>query len=184
MTFQTLLPSNATKLELDIEQSVSRIQNLPVEDILKIWSPNDCPLNFLFWLGRTFSVEIWKHDWPEETKREMLRNSLEIHFHKGTKFAVRKTLEILGIEGFEIREWFETTPPGQPYTFEVLIPINDPEFFQIGNNIFIKTAIENTKPVRSGFTLVSVLGLGDEGLKSQILFMPICRNISRTVGRG
>lgn len=167
--FTTLLPSNKTKFEVALEESSSAFENLPVEKLIDIWNPSNCPNEFLLWLAETLSVEIFEKDWPEWRKRRILKYSLDIHFRKGTRYAVRFFLELLGFR-FNIIEWFEATPPKAPYTFEVHFFTDDPDFFA-KNGDLIDRAIENTKPVRTGYIYSQILGIP---LQNEILFGAIC----------
>ena len=110
-----LLPINATKQERDLSNSIARIENIPV-DIRDLWNPDKCPVVFLPWLAWSLSVDLWKDSWPEETKRAVIKASIEIHSHKGTPWAVEKYMEAIGITA-EVIEWFEYN--GDPYKFKV-----------------------------------------------------------------
>ena len=100
-----LLPINATKQERDLSNSIARIENIPV-DIRDLWNPDKCPVVFLPWLAWSLSVDLWKDSWTEETKRAVIKASIEIHSHKGTPWAVEKYMEAIGITA-EVLEWFE-----------------------------------------------------------------------------
>lgn len=115
----SLLPSSATGLERALEQA-SRHQlgdiPLPYNDLL---SPDRCPVALLPWLAWANSVDVWRNEWPEEVKRQVIRNAPEIHRKKGTVAAIKKAVESLGA-GIAVIEWFEKTPPGPAHTFEVI----------------------------------------------------------------
>jgi phage tail P2-like protein len=56
--------------------------------------------------------------------RKQLANAIDLHKFKGTKYAVQKALESVGVSG-EIKEWFEYD--GEPYRFKVDLGIQDRE---------------------------------------------------------
>lgn len=56
-----------------------------------------------------------------EKKISLLENAIEIHRHKGTPFAVERSLESIGIKG-KVIEWFEYE--GNPYHFKVELETN------------------------------------------------------------
>lgn len=118
----TLLPINATKQERDIEATMSRISDVPVP-VRDMWSPDECPPEVLPWLGWQFSVDAWSADWSDAQKRQAIKDSFFVHKHKGTIGAVKSALASLGFDA-RIQEWFNRTPVGAPYTFTLLIDVN------------------------------------------------------------
>lgn len=100
---------------------------------------------------------------PEMTEAEyrtLLWRSIELHRTKGTPFAVKQSLGVLGISSVVISEWWESIPRRQAHTFRVAIdgeglPVGDPRF-DVGDPAFWAKAyqlIEAAKPARSGFDL-------------------------------
>lgn len=57
-----------------------------------------------------------------EKKRELVRQSISLHRHKGTLYAVKEVLKILGIKG-QVLEWFEYG--GEPYHFKIEAKIDE-----------------------------------------------------------
>jgi phage tail P2-like protein len=90
-----LLPTGSSPLEVAAAQACAVIESTPIP-LRRLWSPDDCPVNLLPWLAWAFSVDRWDSGWPEETKREVIRNARFIHAHKGTIGAVRRVFEPLG----------------------------------------------------------------------------------------
>lgn len=99
---------------------------LPAFDTLsQLYNPATVRTDFLPVLAKAFRVDFWDEQLSESEKRNLLAQTIQLHRHKGTRWAVERVLEILGVEG-EILEWFE---PGdifgeqrntEPYTFTVL----------------------------------------------------------------
>ena len=85
------------------------------------------------------------HANTEEEKRELIKNAIELHRYKGTKYALRKVLEILNLNG-KIREWFEYE--GNPYHFIVSLDLKNRGFEQTTEEQLLDL-IEETKNVRS-----------------------------------
>lgn len=156
MTDTFLLPPNSTKFERDYEATfMERLDAVEsyVDKILDIWRPTACPRDFLFWLAWTLSVEIWDLRWQDNEKRNFLSTSIPVHLQKGTKFSVQKILESMGFN-IQIMEWFEYVPSKDPFIFYVIINIEQPELLATGNIKYVKTAIDQTKPVRCKYHLV------------------------------
>ena len=72
-------------------------------------------LDLLAW---QFHVEGYDLAKTLEEKRNLVKNAIELHRYKGTKYAVQKALSILGLSS-EIVEWFETGGNLPPHTFGI-----------------------------------------------------------------
>ena len=70
----------------------------------------------LDWLAWQFHVEGYELAQTIEEKRNLVKNAIELHRYKGTKYAVEGVLRFLNLPG-EIQEWFEYG--GDPYRFKV-----------------------------------------------------------------
>jgi len=113
---KTLLPPNATKLERDIEQVTAAKYDVP-DHIRDVWNADTCPAHLLPWLAWAMSVDNWDSQWPEQVKRDTIKNSIAVHQRKGTVAAVRTALDALGVQ-VEISEWWQTN--GVAGTFDLL----------------------------------------------------------------
>lgn len=100
---KSLLPPNASRLERNLSEVSARIGEVKIP-ITDLWNPDTCPVELLPWLAWSLSVDWWDDEWPESVKREMVRSSIQIHRHKGTPWAVKKALEIVGLGDAEIIE--------------------------------------------------------------------------------
>ncbi len=152
---KSLLPINASSLLRDLEQAGNRIMDLETNNKL-VLNPDLAPENILPWMGWALSIDAWSDDWPLEVKRKMIRNSLVLHKIKGTKGAIKKALEIIGISA-EIIEWWQSNPKLTPHTFQLVAYLNDnlePDSKIIINQDTQKkliNLINNVKPLRSHF---------------------------------
>lgn len=112
-----LLPPNATHIERIAAQVGAKATDLPV--ILRtLWDPEECPLELLPWLAWAWSADEWSTEWTERQMRDTVKNAIQVQSVKGTIGSVRTALAALGIE-IRVQEWFNQTPPGDPYTFSV-----------------------------------------------------------------
>lgn len=71
--------------------------------------------------------EGWLLASNEEEKRNLIKASIELHKYKGTKFAIKKVLEMLNLSG-DVEEWFQYE--GQPYYFKINIDLLNREMNQ------------------------------------------------------
>ena len=144
----TVLPSHSTDFERALEQaSLWVVENSAIP---RIWDAQLCPEGLLPWLAWAFSVDVWDTNWPEATKREVIRHSIQVHQVNGTVSAVRQALSAVFDEA-EIFEWFQTG--GDPYTFSVSVA------GAIRGATSISTAmdiIKRTKPVRAHLSKIQV----------------------------
>jgi phage tail P2-like protein len=55
-------------------------------------------------------------------KRALLGAIIDIHSHAGTRAGVTRALDIVfGVGGYDIVEWFDDDPVGDPFTYKVII---------------------------------------------------------------
>jgi phage tail P2-like protein len=153
MSDESLLPPNAATQEITLESVIEPGTDLPIP-IRDLWKPDTCPASLLPWLAWALSVDEWDSDWPEAIKRSVIAQSVSIHRKKGTVHAVRRALEILGVQ-VELREWFEQN--AAPHTFSLTAwagenfqaegePLLTPQYYDA-----LKRAVDAVKPVRSHY---------------------------------
>ncbi len=116
----SLLPPNATDQERALDEAIARLGEVAVP-IKDLWNPQTCPVAFLPWLAWALSVDNWDATWPVATKRAMITESLELHRHKGTPWAVERALIVAGAPAARVEEWFDYG--GQPGYFKVIVDI-------------------------------------------------------------
>ncbi len=106
-------------------------------------------LDLLAW---QFHIEGYELAQSVKEKRALIKSAIELHRYKGTKYAIKKVLEALGLEG-QVKEWFEYN--GKPYHFKVDIfaknKLIEPETEQK-----LLKLIEQYKNVRSKLEKVSI----------------------------
>jgi len=144
MSKPTLLPANRTPLEADLEQSMARLEDVPIP-LRTIWSSTDCPTALLPWLAWTVSVDEWDPTWPEATKREVIAGSFAVHQKKGTAGALRRAIEALALP-LVVREWFQYG--GAPYMFRLDIVLEEFGLSQAEQETILRV-VEKTKNLRS-----------------------------------
>ncbi len=115
----SLLPPNATAQERALSEATARLSDVPLL-VRESWNPDTCPAELLPWLAWAFSVDEWQIEWSEQEKREVINSALDVHKHKGTIGAIDRALRPLGYL-IDVVEWWEMTPPGQPYTFSIVM---------------------------------------------------------------
>jgi len=161
----SLLPPNATPAERALEGAIAARFEAVDTPLRKLWNPDTCPSELLPWLAWALSIDSWKAYWPEHIKRARIRAALDIQRRKGTASSVRDIAAAFG-GSIAIREWWQTTPPGTPHTFDVVLTLSGQDgqaaTAEFTNDVI--SEIERTKPVRSHFTftqgLTAIGGVG------------------------
>lgn len=151
----SLLPGNVSDLERGVEVALARLSEIDVP-IATLWNPWSCPLEVLPYLAWAVSVDMWRADWPETIKRQVVATSLSVHAIKGTRPAVEQALAALSID-VEMNEWFQLSPPGPRGTFELVAWVNEnltpdePALLNQALYDLIKKGVDNAKNTRSHY---------------------------------
>ncbi|WPP47707.1 phage tail protein I [Pseudomonas sp. AN-1] len=141
-----LLPPNATHIERIAAQVGAKATDLPV--ILRtLWDPEECPLELLPWLAWAWSADEWSTEWTERQMRDSVKASIDVQAIKGTIGAVRTAVGALGYP-VRVQEWHAQTPPGDPYTFRLLLDV-DQELLTQASLQRILAVVGATKNLRS-----------------------------------
>lgn len=117
-----LLPPNTTQLEKKLTEVSSSAFNLN-GDLSSLIRIDDAPSAYLSILAWQFSVDRWQEDWTDDVKRGQIKNSINVHRHKGTNYALRKIIESFGYS-LTVHEWWQESPMNAPGTFQITIETN------------------------------------------------------------
>lgn len=151
----SLLPPNATDLERAVEMLIgARIDDIRVP-LRDLWSAEDCPEELLPWLAWALSIDQWDPAWPNNIRRARVGAAIAIQRIKGSAQSIRDVVASFG-GNVELREWFATTPPGIPHTFNLLVALGG-QSAEVPSAEFIEAVIaevSRTKPARSHFDFV------------------------------
>lgn len=156
-----LLPSNSTPRERALSEACSRLSAVPVP-IRSLWEPATCPESLLPWLAWALSVDEWDASWTDAKKRAVIRSSIAVHRVKGTRAAVAAALAPLGYD-ITLKEWWEGTGTGEPYTFDAEVTIVD-RGLDDATQAEIVRAIEASKNTRSHLKKVRMVGATSVGI--------------------
>ncbi|BFM55028.1 TPA: phage tail protein I [Acinetobacter baumannii] len=139
-----LLPPNTTELEKKLTDVASFAQNLNgnLSTLIRI---DDAPADFLSILAWQFSVDRWQDDWPDEIKRAQIKNSIKVHRHKGTNYALRQIVESFGYS-LQIHEWWQELPMNEPGTFQITIDTKGKALSEKSYNTLVEL-LNDAKPL-------------------------------------
>jgi phage tail P2-like protein len=149
-----LLPANATAQERALDDSAARLGEVSVV-VREMWNPDTCPENLLAWMAWAFSVDDWNPVWTDAQNRAVIKASIDVHKYKGTIGAVREALAALFV-GARVQEWFNQLPEGDPYTFRVLLDVDQAGVEQAAYASLLNV-IERTKNLRSHLDQVELI---------------------------
>lgn len=94
MSDARLLPPNRTPLESAIA-GVSALA-LDTSGLRHLWSARHCLPAALPWLSWALTVEGWSDARSDEARRAVILDSINIHRHKGTRWAIRALIRAVG----------------------------------------------------------------------------------------
>lgn len=155
-----MLPYNATAQERAASESVARISDVPVP-LRSLWNADTCPPALLAWLAWAFSVDQWDSAWTDAQKRDFIKRSVDVHRYKGTIGAVREALAALSFDA-QVQEWFNQLPGGAPFTFRVLLTVDQIGVDQAALAILLEV-INRTKNLRSHLSEIALTVRTDAG---------------------
>lgn len=100
----TLLPPNTTPLEQRIAVTTGIISELP-SPLRELWNPATIPAELLPYLAWALSIEEeWRFARSDQERRTLVATSIDLHRYKGTPYAVRRGMQLLGFRDAEIIE--------------------------------------------------------------------------------
>lgn len=99
----SLLPPNVTPLERRIEASDALIERASAP-LQTLWNAQEQPAHMLPWLAWAVGVDDWDSKWEEQQKRDAIDEAIPIRRKRGTVWAVKRALEVLGYSDVELLE--------------------------------------------------------------------------------
>lgn len=117
----TLLPPNATPLEVALDRATARIGAIDAP-VATLFNPATILAEWLPWLGFGLSVDSWDANWTEAEKRAAVAGSIALHRIKGTRRSVEIVLAHFDALAHVV-EWHEANPRAVPHTFEIILPM-------------------------------------------------------------
>lgn len=76
--------------------ATARVGTVPVA-ITSLWNADSCPSDMLAFLAWAFSVDEWDEGWPDEFKRQTIREAMSVQSRKGTVWSVKRVLANAGL---------------------------------------------------------------------------------------
>lgn len=144
----SILPPNSSAFLRAMETAV-KVKPVP-RVVRPLFDPMTCPIALLPWLAWQLGVRTWSNDWPEMVRRRRVARAAEIARRQGTLSAVRTAVAVFGGQ-ISIREWWQTTPRGQPHSFSLVLALaGDAPDTELIEQVIDE--VRAAKPLRSQFT--------------------------------
>ena len=140
-----------------IAELAARVSHIDLSPVL-VYLIDSVDASVLPYLAEQFNVldEGWQVARPDDEKRRLLHKAIDLHRHKGTKWAVENALDVLGLR-CSVQEWFEYG--GAPYFFRASFVTENglPEdFYTTGIDRAVEL-ITRTKNVRSWLEAITIV---------------------------
>ena len=94
-------------------------------------------------------------EYMKAARRELIKSAIELHRYKGTPWAVRRALELLGLR-VDVQEWFDIG--SAPYTFRVRVAVTGPINWES-----VARTIDAWKPAGRGYAVHAAITPSDPG---------------------
>ena len=123
MPSNLLKDSNTNAIAESLNNELGQVSQVTREALIlpRLDELDEQVIDMLAW---QYHVDFYELADDIDMKRKMVRESLLWHMKKGTKYAIIKALDILGIEA-EYKNWYEFEPAHEPYTFEIYARVRD-----------------------------------------------------------
>lgn len=104
-------------------------------------------------LAWQWNSDTWRDNWPVSLKRSVFKSIIRTKRIKGTRAAVEDVVSSLG-GVVDIKEWFEQSPRGEPYTASIVASINSFDG-AVPSKEMLDDVIRSIKYAKSARTLYS-----------------------------
>lgn len=166
MSELSILPRNAQPFEIAMDEGLALAVEKLETPVREAWDADAISLDVLPWLAWGVGRRTWNAAWPEAVQRRIVRDAIPTARRTGSVQSVRSVMETVGVSqsyGGElaIKEWFQTEPKGQPFTFTLDLALEPGEGPPPSRDFLEELIVEvdQAKPARSHFVLRQTLGL-------------------------
>jgi phage tail P2-like protein len=145
----SVLPPNRSLLEAGLDLAFDKLLERIQPPFPALMDPQNTPAEFLPYLAADRGVNEWSASGSEAEKRATVAAAWSVKRLAGT----RRALE-LAVHGLQMRPevtaWYDMTPPGAPYTFEVTAWAD--QSFDESTNTRLDQRLANAKSERDVLT--------------------------------
>lgn len=111
MSVASLLPPGADPFQVALSEAFAEAARLPFDSFDQLWDPARAPAAVLPALARAAGVVLWRADWPEAKKRQVIAQTIALKRRRGTHEAFNTYLRMVDIELVRLRAPPQTLYP-------------------------------------------------------------------------
>lgn len=115
----SVLPPNCSLLEAGLDLAFDKLLERIQPPFPALMDPQSTPVEFLPYLAADRGVNEWAASGSEAEKRATVRTAWEVKRLAGTRRALEQAVSSLQMRP-DVTAWYEKTPAGMPYSFEVM----------------------------------------------------------------
>ena len=108
-----------------LDTVAARLTPLDTDAPTKVRDASRCPVALLGHLAWSRGLDYWSSEWPEQNKRELIRQTPANLRRRGTRAAIDAAIGAFDT-AIDIREWWEGTPSGAPGTAVASVDADSP----------------------------------------------------------
>lgn len=148
-----------------LETVAARLSLLDLTPLV-LYDVDNVPASLLPHLAEQFNVlgdAGWDVADTDDERRELIKEAIALHRLKGTRYAVQRALDLMGVAAL-ITEWWQRDPKGAPHTFSIAVSLKDAP---AGSGAIdaqrieeVQSAVRFWKPARSHFTTAVLFDAG------------------------
>jgi phage tail P2-like protein len=146
----SVLPPNRSLLEAGLDLAFDKLLERIQPPFPALMDPQTTPAEFLPYLAADRGVNEWSASGSEAEKRATVAGAWSVKRLAGTRHALA-----LAVHGLQMRPqvtaWYEMSPPGAPYTFDVIAWADRP--FDEATNARLDQRLANAKSERDLLTI-------------------------------
>lgn len=150
-----------------LETIVARLSTLDLTPLV-LYDVDNVPASLLPYLAEQFNVlgdAGWDVADTDDERRELIKEAIALHKLKGTRYSVRRALDLIGIVAIVV-EWWERDPQGVPHTFSIALSLKDQPAGAPAIDAQLLARIQRVvsfwKPARSHYTMAVSFDKGAE----------------------
>ncbi|MGP8432045.1 phage tail protein I [Paraburkholderia fungorum] len=141
-----------------LETIAARLSALDLTPLV-LYDVDKVPASLLPHLAEQFNVlgdAGWDVADTDDERRALIREAIALHKLKGTRYAVQRALDLMGVVAV-IVEWWQRNPQGVPHTFSIMVQLKDQPIgappIDASRVDQVRRVVTFWKPARSHFTM-------------------------------
>ena len=136
-----------------LDTTAARLGSLNTDAAAEVRDASRCPAPLLPHLAWSRGLDYWGSGWPEDVKRELIRQTPANLRRRGTRAAIDAAIGAFDTE-IDIREWWEEEPHGAPGTAVASVEADSPIGKIVGGQEALRSILEREGRASVHWTLL------------------------------